>query len=104
MRVVECREGAFSTSGGYERFVTYCGVRHPHIIDPRTGCPGRGILAVTVIAPEAATADWMSTAVFLRGAGLAQKLHRRHPDVRFLIFEYGTRPGEYRLTLVPAAR
>lgn len=103
VRVEECREGAFSTSGGYERFVTYGGVRHPHIIDPRTGRPGGERLAVTVIAPEAATADWMSTAVFLRGGELAAKLHRRHPGIRFLIFEYGTRPGEYRLAEVPAS-
>ena len=102
-RVEECREGAFSTSGGYERFVTFGGVRHAHIIDPRTGRPGRGNLAVTVFAPGAAEADWMSTAVFLRGRELAGKLHRLHPGTRFLLFEYGTRPREFLLTVVPPA-
>ena len=59
---------------------------------------------MTAIAPEAVTADWMSTAVFLEGGGLAEQLCRKHPGVLFLIFERGTRPGEYRLTEVPAGR
>ena len=101
VRAEECREGAFSTSGGYERFVTYGGVRYAHIIDPRTGRPGQGRLAVTVISDRGAEeADWMSTAVFLRGRELAEKLHRLHPKCRFILFEYGIRPGEYRRIVI----
>ena len=81
---VSCAEGAFSTSGGYERSVEYRGKRYPHILDPATGRPAAGaMLAVTVFAPSALEADWMSTAVFLRGAALAEKLAQLRPGTRF---------------------
>jgi thiamine biosynthesis lipoprotein len=44
-----------------------------HILDPRTGEPASGVLAVTVVAKTAFEADALSTAVFVLGAreGLA---------------------------------
>ncbi len=101
---VSCTEGAVSTSGGYERFVTYRGKRLPHILDPATGRPAEGtLLAVTVFAPSALEADWMSTAVFLRGAPLAEKLARRHPGTCFYLFEAAPPPERYRMRVIPAA-
>lgn len=62
------RDGeAVATSGDYERFVTIAGVRHSHIIDPRTGWPARGVAGVTVRAPSAGCADCLSTALFVLG-------------------------------------
>lgn len=41
-----------------------------HLIDPRTGLPGgAGLLAVTVVDPDAARAEVWSKALFLHGAG-----------------------------------
>lgn len=58
---------AVSTSGNYERFVELDGHRYAHIIDPRTGRPVEGMAGVTVIAPSAAQADALSTALFVMG-------------------------------------
>lgn len=53
------------TSGDYERFYIYKGQRYHHIIDPRTGKPALQNMSVTVLAPTAAQADALSTALFV---------------------------------------
>lgn len=53
-------DGAVATSGAYER--------GPHVVDPHTGRPPRGVRAVTVLGPELATADAYATAAFAMGA------------------------------------
>lgn len=47
--------------------------RGNHIVDPRTGAPADGVLAVTVVAETALEADGLDTAAFVLGApeGLA---------------------------------
>jgi FAD:protein FMN transferase len=51
---------AVATSGEYERGA--------HILDPRTGRPPAGLLSVTVVGPDLATADAYATAAFAMGA------------------------------------
>ncbi len=65
--------GAIATSGDYERFVEVEGVRHCHILDPRTGRSARGFQSVTVHASSCLVAGSASTIAMLRGreAGLA---------------------------------
>lgn len=58
---------AVATSGNYERFVEIKGKRYAHIINPRTGWPVEGMAGVTVVAPSAATADALSTGLFVLG-------------------------------------
>lgn len=53
------------TSGNYERSFKFNGILHSHIIDPDTLCPANFHDAVTVIAPDSATADSLSTALML---------------------------------------
>lgn len=64
--------GAIATSGDYERFVEVDGVRHCHVLDPRTGRSARGFQSVTVHAPSCLLAGSASTIAMLMGrdAGL----------------------------------
>jgi len=55
------------TSGDYERFFQYEGVRYPHILDPRTGSPAKGVMSATVLHSNAATADAAATALYVAG-------------------------------------
>jgi len=65
--------GAIATSGDYERFIEADGVRHCHILDPRTGRSARGFQSVTVHAPSCLVAGSATTIAMLKGrqAGLA---------------------------------
>ncbi len=69
---------AVATSGNYERFVEINGERCAHIIDGRTARPVQGMAAVTVVAPDAATADALSTALFILSIDEGKKLIREH--------------------------
>jgi thiamine biosynthesis lipoprotein len=56
-------ELAVATSGAY--------ARGEHIVDPHTGRPPSGILSVTIVGRELATADAYATAAFAMGPDLA---------------------------------
>lgn len=55
------------TSGNYERNFSWGGRLYHHIIDPRSGYPAEGSASVTVIHPDATTADAAATALFVAG-------------------------------------
>jgi thiamine biosynthesis lipoprotein len=57
--VVEANDLAVATSGAY--------ARGDHVIDPNTGRPPQGVLSVTVVGPDLATADAYATAAFAMG-------------------------------------
>lgn len=59
--------GAIATSGDYERFIEVDGVRHCHVLDPRTGRSARGFQSVTVHAPSCLVAGSASTIAMLMG-------------------------------------
>lgn len=74
-----------ATSGDYQRYFEKEGVRYHHIINPRTGYPARGKQSVTVIGPQAALCDGLSTALFVSpnpGDILA-----RYPDYSAIIVD-----------------
>ncbi len=83
--VLELLDEAVSTSGDYERFVMIGNRRYGHIMDPKTGEPTEGDYSVTVVAPSALLADWLSTAIFLRGESLAEQAEAAFPGVRVTI-------------------
>jgi thiamine biosynthesis lipoprotein len=59
--VLAVEDLAVATSGEYERGA--------HILDPHTGAPPEGLLSVTVVGPDLATADAYATAACAMGAG-----------------------------------
>jgi thiamine biosynthesis lipoprotein len=62
---------ALGTSGSGTQFFVDRGRKLGHILDPRTGRPAQGVLSATVLAPDAATADALATALYVLGpAGL----------------------------------
>jgi thiamine biosynthesis lipoprotein len=64
---LEVESGALATSGDYERFIEVDGVRHCHILDPRTGLSARGMRSVTVQAPSCLVAGSATTVAMLKG-------------------------------------
>jgi thiamine biosynthesis lipoprotein len=58
--------------------------RHHHIFDPRTGRSPAGLAGVSVLAPDATTADALSTACMVMGVDRSLALLAELPDVHGL--------------------
>ena len=73
LATIPITSGAIATSGDYERFIEVGGVRHCHILDPRTGTSARGLQSVTVHAQSCLIAGSATTIAMLKGGkeGLA---------------------------------
>lgn len=72
-----------STSGDYQRFFIYDGVRYHHIFDPTTGRPATGTISdsVLILSPRelgGAETDILSTALFVMGYPRAIDWAREH--------------------------
>jgi len=76
MAVVRSAPGSIVTSGDYERFFEFQGVKYHHILDPRTGFPTRGLASVTVLADDTVTADAAATAGMVAGPDRAVEVCR----------------------------
>jgi thiamine biosynthesis lipoprotein len=89
---IDLRSGeSVHTSGNYERYNEYEGVRYPHIIDPRTGMPVRDIVSATVLHDDGMLADAAATALVVAGPQdwyrIAKQLGIKHA---MLVNEQGT--------------
>lgn len=85
--VLGLERGSVSTSGDYERFFVVDGTRYHHILDPRTGWPARGLRSATVLAPDATTADALSTAAMVLGPERAMDLADPAQGVELLLVD-----------------
>ena len=75
---LEVRDGAVATSGDYERFFRWRGMRYHHLMDPVTAAPRiTAVHSVTVTAHRAMDADAASTSVFGLGRSAALAAVRR---------------------------
>ena len=72
LRTPPATRTAVITSGSYRHYLEADGRRFSHIIDPRTGSPvEHGLLSVTVVGEDAATAAAWATALLCLGPGAA---------------------------------
>ena len=81
---IRLRDRALGTSGSTMQYFRSRGRRYAHILDPRTGQPAEGVLSVTVVAPTAALADGLSTAMFVMGPEIARDYCARRPELAAL--------------------
>ena len=65
--VLEIPGMSVCTSGNYERFFEIDGKHYSHIVNPKTGVPAKGYPSVTVLAPDAKTADAWATTLSITG-------------------------------------
>ncbi|WP_372648811.1 FAD:protein FMN transferase [Draconibacterium sp.] len=81
------KNGAVVTSGDYEKYVQFNGIRYTHIIDPRTGYPAHGIISATVFAPKAELADALATSVFVMGIDVGLDRINQLPQIECIIVD-----------------
>lgn len=84
---------AISTSANYEQFVAKDGKRYGHILDPRTGRPAEGLLAVTVVASDATTTDAWDTPLYVLGLEAARKKAIERTDIAAILVAPGAGGG-----------
>lgn len=64
---VYLKDESMSTSGSYEKFFEAGGRLYSHIMDPRSGYPANGTLAVSVIAPKTLDSEAWTKPYFILG-------------------------------------
>ena len=82
---VRLRNRALGTAGAAHQYVEVNGRRYGHILDPRTGWPADGLGSVSVLAGDSATADALSTALFVMGLDMAAEFCQNHPEIAALL-------------------
>jgi len=80
-------DAAVATSGNYEKFVEFAGVKYSHIIDPRTGYPSTGLTSVTIFAKSAELCDALATSVFITGVDVGLDMINQLKGVECIIVD-----------------
>jgi thiamine biosynthesis lipoprotein len=83
------RDRAMGTSGAGTQFFRHRGHRYGHIIDPRRGWPAEGVISTTVLAPTAADADALATALYILGPEQAVAWCEGRAEIGMLMFVGG---------------
>jgi thiamine biosynthesis lipoprotein len=91
LATVMLADRALGTSGSGTQFFVERGRRLGHILDPRSGLPAEGVLSATVVAPTAAEADALSTALYVLGPeGLPRIAPAGGPVAAILVLPAGS--------------
>jgi len=85
--VLPLEDTSISTSGDYERFFERDGVRHHHLIDPRTGRSPREVQSVTILAADGLTSEALSKCVFVMGVERGLALIETLPNVDAIVVD-----------------
>jgi thiamine biosynthesis lipoprotein len=76
---VVLKDESMSTSGSYEKFFKADGRVYSHIMDPRTGYPAPGMLAVSVITPLTLDSEAWTKPLFINGRAWAARHRQQLP-------------------------
>ena len=84
--VLQAKDLAIVTSGGYERYFEEDGKVYWHILDPTTGKPAdKGIASVTIVGKDGLKCDGLSTALFVKGLDEAVEYWKNNDDFDMII-------------------
>lgn len=78
---------SIGTSGNYENFVEFNGVRYTHIIDPRTGWPVHGVASVTLFGPTAELSTALTKAIFVMGKEVGINLIKQFKTIEYVVVD-----------------
>ncbi|CAD7797427.1 FAD:protein FMN transferase [Chryseobacterium aquaeductus] len=78
-------EISVTTSGSYEKYAEIDGKRFSHIINPKNGMPSTGLTSVTVIGPDATSANGFSTSIMVLGEESGVELMKKFPQYQYLL-------------------
>lgn len=85
--VLPLQDVSVSTSGDYERYFERDGVRHHHLLNPRTGQSPRDLQSVTILAEDGLTSEALSKTVFVLGLARGMALVESLPDVDAVVVD-----------------
>ncbi len=83
--ILQLHEAGVATSGDYARGFRIGDEWFSHIVDPRSGRPVEHMASVTVVAPDAMTADALSTTLSVVGAEPGLELVESLPEVECML-------------------
>ncbi len=85
VETLRLKDQSLSTSGSYEKFFVAEGKIYSHIMDPRTGYPAGGMLAVSVLAPKTLDSEAWTKPFFVLGRQWAAR--HKPKDLRVFLCE-----------------
>ncbi|MFM7109326.1 MAG: FAD:protein FMN transferase [Planctomycetaceae bacterium] len=103
LATIALADRALGTSGSGTQFFVDRGRRLGHILDPRTGLPAEGVVSATVLAPTAADADALATALYVLGPAGLDRIAPPGGDVGALLVVPAAEPGGLRLVVANVA-
>jgi len=88
MGIIKTKAACVSTSGNYEKVLTFKGKTYHHILSPVTGYPAEsGLVSVTIVCDSGLLSDALSTASFVLGYESSLSLLEKYNAQAVYIFE-----------------
>jgi thiamine biosynthesis lipoprotein len=85
LAVIPLKDQAIVTSGNYEKFVIFDGIRYSHIINPATGYPATGLQSVSILGASTEQANGLSTSIMVMGRAAGLKLLKTFPKLSYVL-------------------